>query len=124
MIVGIGVDMIERSRVERESGKGAWTPGDGVYTAEELQNYSGRLSQQLLCESFTAKEAVLKALGAEVTDLGIFREVEVLYGTSGSASIVLHARLQSKAQGLGVRRVWVSTASRRKHAGAMVVLES
>lgn len=125
MIVGIGVDLMQNGRVERELSLGGWTPSGGVYTAQEIENYGdGSRKSQRFSASFAVKEAVMKALGAEVEDLAMFREVEVLYVPSGMPSIHLHARVQSKAQSLGVRRVWISTASGKKHAGALVVLES
>jgi phosphopantetheinyl transferase (holo-ACP synthase) len=42
----------------------------------------------------------------------------------GKHSISLNARLQKKAQQLGVSRVWLSIASTKKRAAALVVLES
>jgi holo-[acyl-carrier protein] synthase len=125
VIVGVGIDLIRCSGVEGELNKGSWSPEDGTFTANELRSCAiapNRGSRLSAC--FAAKEAALKALGVEVEDLGMFREVEVLYGPSGRPSIVLHDRAQSKAQRLGVRHVWISTASAKKHAGAMVVLES
>ena len=125
MIVGIGVDLMQYSRVERERSVSGWVPTGSIYTAREIENYGDRKRQnERFSVGFAAKEALLKALGVEVEDLAMFREIEVLYGPSGIPSIVLHLRLQSRARNLSVRRIWISTASAKKHAGALVVLES
>ena len=125
MIVGIGVDLIRCSRIERELSNGPWQAAEGVFTTQELRNCGeGKRKAARMAACFTAKEAALKALGAEVEDLGMFREVEVLYGPSREPCIALHGRARSRARRLGVTHIWVSTASAKKHAGALVVLES
>lgn len=124
-IVGIGVDLIERSRVDREFSGKQWGTGDSVFTADELRRYGrGKCRAARLSACFAAKESALKALGAEVEDLGLFREVELLFEPAGRPQMVLHSRLRAKAESLGVRHIWVSIASAKKHAGAFVVMES
>jgi holo-[acyl-carrier protein] synthase len=125
MIIGIGIDLVQCSRVERELNERPWQADDGVFTPEEIRSCGeGAWRAARLSGCFVAKEAALKAVGSEVTDLGLFRDIEVLYGPSGRPTIALHSRVQAKAQSLGVRHIWVSTASTKKHAGALVVLES
>lgn len=125
MIVGIGVDLVECSRVERELRQRPWTAGEGIFTADEVrQCREGEASAARLSACFAAKEAALKALSAEVEDLAIFREVEVLFEPTGNPRVVLHSRMRAKAERLGVRHIWVSIASAKKHAGASVVMES
>jgi holo-[acyl-carrier protein] synthase len=125
MIVGIGIDLIECNRVERELRQRPLTTGESVFTAEELRRCgegAGRAAQLAAC--FAAKEAALKALGAEIEDIGLFREVELLFRPGGKRQIVLHARARAKAESLGVRHIWVSIASAKKHIGVSVVMES
>jgi len=125
MIVGIGTDLIDSSRVERELSQRQWGAGESVFTAKEVRLCGlGRRRVARMSACFAAKEAALKALGADVEDLGVFREVELLFGPSGAPRIVLHSRMQAKAQSLGVKRIWVSIASAKKHACASVVMES
>jgi len=125
MIVGIGVDLLDRSRMVRELSDGHWQSTDSIFTAAEIRSCgTGRRGAARLSACFAAKEAALKALGAEVSDLGLFREVEVLYKPGGAPAITLHSRAQSLAQGLGVKHVWISIASAKEHAGAFVVMES
>ena len=125
MIVGIGVDWIEHVRVEQELAHGAWKPREGVFTESEIERCEcGVRPGARYAACFAAKEATLKALGIEVADLGLLREVEVLMGRTAEHAIELHARTKHEAQRLGVKRIWLSIASTTKHAGAVVVMES
>jgi holo-[acyl-carrier protein] synthase len=125
VIVGLGIDLVENSRFERELGRGEWTREDGIFTGEEiLYGRSGRHAARRYAACFAAKEAALKALGVGVEDLAVFREVEVRFGRGSVCGIVLHDRLQSKAGRLGVRHINLSIAAANKQTGAMVILES
>lgn len=125
VIVGLGIDLIENCRVERELAQGNWAREDGVFSNEEITCCSSSRRPSLryaLC--FAAKEAALKALGTEVNDLAVFREVEVKCCGGREYGLALHARLQSKATRLGVRRINLAIAMTKRQTGAMVILES
>jgi len=125
MIVGIGVDLIECGRAERELSQRPWNTDESVFTAAEVRQCGeGRYKAARLSACFAAKEAALKALGVVIEDLGLFREVELLFRPDGHPQIKLHSRMQAKARSLGVRHIWVSIAFAKKHAGASVVVES
>ncbi len=123
MIVGFGIDLVATSRVERELALGEWLLGDGIFTSREISRCS-RDRRPALCYAacFAAKEATLKALGVEVADLGMMREVEVELGDS--CAIVLHDRMKSESEQLGVRHIRLSIAPSKRQTGAMVILES
>ena len=125
MIVGIGVDLVDLRRMERVLRVEPWQSMQDVFTAREIAGSgTGRRRAVRLSACFAAKEAALKALGAKVEDLGMFREVELLHGPGGKQTIVLHSRAQSQAKELGVAHIWVSIASAKETAGAFVVMES
>ena len=124
MIVGLGVDLLENDRVERELGRGAWFANDGVFTDSEVRQCAGgRSAARRYAACFAAKEATLKALGVAASDLAMFREVEVVL-TQGVGTIVLHDRLRSHAERLGVRSIRLSVAPAKKLTGALVILEA
>ena len=78
MILGIGTDLIEHVRVQRELAKSPWADNHGIFTAQEIARCRG--SSRLVARyaaCFAAKEATLKALGVGVSDLAMFREVEI-----------------------------------------------
>ena len=125
MIVGLGIDLVESSRVGKELARRRWGPDDGVFTpTESTYCRAGKQTEQRYAACFAAKEATLKALGTVVPDLGIFREVEVEFGGRTQPEIILHDRLQETARQLGANRINLSLAVARKHIGAMVILES
>ena len=125
MIVGLGIDLVEHSRVERELARGDWLLGNGIFSSQEIQHCSnGRRPALRYAACFAAKEATLKALGVVVSDLAIFREVEVGSSMDSKYAVVLHHRLKSESQRLGVRRIRLSLAATAKQTGAMVILES
>jgi len=125
VIVGLGIDLIENCRVEQELARGEWVGEDGIFSREEIRYCSlGRKPARRYAACFVAKEAALKALGAGVGDLAIFREVEVKVGSGSKHEIVLHHRLQADARRLGVGQINLSIAASKRQTGAMVILES
>jgi holo-[acyl-carrier protein] synthase len=125
MIVGIGVDLLDCRRLEREMSGRPWQSTEGIFTEAEIRSCgNGKRGAARFAACFVAKEAALKALGSEVSDLELLREVEITYKPGGEPAITLHSRAQSLAQGLDVKHIWISIASAKEHAGAFVVMES
>lgn len=125
MILGLGIDLLENSRVERELSQGEWLLDDGIFTQEEI-NYcsSARKPALRYAACFAAKEATLKALGVPVSDFALLREVEIERGTDREYRIVLHNRLKAESEQLGVRHIKVSIARSAVQTGAIVILEA
>ncbi len=124
MIVGLGIDLLENSRVERELARGDWLLGDGIFTATEIQQCGSEKNPSLRYASrFAAKEATLKAMNAAIGDLGAFREVEVQRGTNGEYRVVLHGNAKLRSEHLGTRRIRISVARNNRYTAAMVILE-
>ncbi len=122
MIVGMGIDLLDIRRVERELQRGEWQRGEAIFSPEEIRYCNAfRRPAQRYAACFAAKEAAIKALGMEVADLAAFREVEVQLDTN---SIALRQRLKNRSEQLGVRRIRLSTAVSRDLTGAMVILEN
>lgn len=125
MIIGLGVDLVENGRVTRELARDDWRPENGVFTRAEIERCrTGKNPALRYAACFAAKEATLKALGVGVGDWAMFREVEIALDHNGEYAVVLHDRLQSKSEHLGVRHITVSITAAAKQTGAMVILES
>ena len=125
MVVGVGVDLVENSRVTQELARGDWRQENGIFTSEEIKRCSTGTNPALrYAACFAAKEATLKALGVGASDLAMFREVEIGLDNKGEYAVVLHDRLKSESEQLGVRHIKVSIAAAAKQTGAMVILES
>jgi len=124
MVVGLGIDLLENSRVERELARGDWLLDDGIFTREEIRHCSGSRKAALrYAACFAAKEATLKAMNARISDLTIFREVEVQAGTGSEYRIVLYGGLRAEFERRGARQIRLSVARGAKHTIAMVILE-
>jgi len=125
MIVGLGIDLIDTDRIARELAREEWAAANGIFTTAELGYCrAARKPERLLAACFAAKEATLKALGTDVADLGIFREVEISFDGEDRRAVLLHKRAGAMARQLGARSVSLSLAVRAKSAVAMVILES
>ncbi len=124
VIVGLGIDLLENSRVERELARGDWLLNEGIFTREEIKHCSGSSKPALrYAACFAAKEATFKAMNARISDLTIFREVEVQAGADSEYRLVLHGGLRRQSERLGARRTRLSIARSAKHTVAMVILE-
>lgn len=124
-VIGIGIDAIEIDRVRR-----ATAPGERglrfrerVFTQAERKVCEARRDPAgCFAARFAAKEAVMKALGAQGIAF-LFREIEVVRAGSGRPSIVLHGRVAERASALGVRSIHVSLTHAEQLALASVVVE-
>lgn len=115
MLDGIGVDLIEISRIAEAIGRHPRFV-EHVFTAREIDycaskghpeaSYAGR---------FAAKEAVAKALGVS---LG-WRDVEILCDANGKPYCVLHGRAARIA---GNGTVHISISHTREHAIAQAAI--
>jgi holo-[acyl-carrier protein] synthase len=124
VIVGLGIDLLENSRMERELARGDWLLNEGIFTREEIKHCSGSRKPALrYAARFAAKEATLKAMNARISDLTIFREIEVQAGTDSEYRLVLHGGLRRQSERLGARRTRLAIAGNAKHTVAMVILE-
>lgn len=124
MVLGTGIDVIAIEDVQRELAQGVWTSADGVFCDSELRYCNAvRSPARRFAACFAAKEAVLKALGVRVSDLAMFREVEVIGIAPGNVKVSLHGRAQRQSSALGVQRVLAALHADRNLAAAMVILE-
>jgi holo-[acyl-carrier protein] synthase len=126
MIIGIGVDVVEISRVRSmiaSQGDRAltrlFTDAERSYCADmanPARHYAVRVA---------AKEATFKALSGSDEARGIgWREMEVELDGMGRPNLRLHGRASARARELGVAHTWISLSHGDDLATAFVVLES
>ncbi|HHY47831.1 MAG TPA: holo-ACP synthase [Firmicutes bacterium] len=105
MVTGVGVDMIEVSRIaELWERKGERLAGR-IFTSREIEASRGR--HESLAGRFAAKEAVAKAFGTGVRGFS-WNEVEIVEDENGRPLVVLSGRARDIASRLGIDRVLVS----------------
>lgn len=90
MIVGLGVDITDLSRIKRAQEKSSHF-ARRVLTANEMQAYetlSARRQLEFLGGRYSAKEAYSKAYGTGIGSKLSFQDIEILNEDSGQPQIV------------------------------------
>ncbi len=125
MIVGIGLDVCEVSRIRDMASKAhgqrflerVYTEAERAYCDSKLnrfERYAGR---------FAAKEAAMKSIGTGWSRGVAWKEFEVRRLPSGQPIIEFHGKAREYADKLGVKRALVTISHTTTQAIAQVVLE-
>jgi holo-[acyl-carrier protein] synthase len=122
-VLGIGVDLVEVSRLEQSIDRQGerflrrvFTPNEIAYCAAMKSpgpNYAAR---------FAAKEAIAKAFGTGLGAQLSFQDIEVRRKASGEPYVVLHGEGAKLARRRGVRQIFLSLSHTSRYAVAQVVI--
>jgi holo-[acyl-carrier protein] synthase len=125
MIAGIGVDVVEISRVRGVLERQGERFIRRVFTQAE-QDYcrSHRDPAPHYAVRFAAKEAVFKALGTGWAGGVSWLQVEIRRTNPGAPALAIDGEALNRCAALGVRKAHVSLSHSDETAVAMVVLES
>jgi holo-[acyl-carrier protein] synthase len=125
MFRGVGIDLFDTHRLERELALDGAGLLRSLFTPDEVAAcVYGRASVARLAACFAGKEAVAKALSFDGS-LGLpWRRIEVLERAPGAAEVRLHGALAERARALGVARIRVSLGRRGARILAVAVAES
>lgn len=125
MIVGLGVDMEEVSRLREVIGRHGRTFLDRVFTSSEVAYCERhRDPAERYAARFAAKEAMMKALGTGWSKGVRWRDIEVTRKPGGRPTIVLHGVAREHADRMGARHINVSLSHSGNFALAEVILEN
>ena len=114
MILGIGTDIIEISRVKKALQRPSFLAR--VYTKQEIAYALSRGAQK------AASLAVMKALGTGLRN-GTFKEIEILTDRLGAPFVNLSGGFLAQAKARGVKRIQLSLSHAREYATAICVME-
>jgi holo-[acyl-carrier protein] synthase len=124
MIVGVGLDILEVSRMERALSRHGEGFEERVFTESERAYCSGQaFPARAYAVRFAAKEATLKALGTGWSQGLGFQQVEIVRAKNGQPSLKLSGPAAIYAEQRGVRALHVSLTHQAATAAAVVVLE-
>jgi holo-[acyl-carrier protein] synthase len=124
MVVGLGTDLAEISRVARSIERFGERFLERIYTSGEIEYCMRKKGfAESFAARFAAKEAGAKALGTGISRGVSWQEFEVLRAPSGKPSLHLSGRAAELAAELGVVRVALSLTHSREFAMAVVLLE-
>ena len=124
MVLGIGTDLIETSRVRESMDRFGQRFLDRIFTAQEI-GYCQRKKNaaESFAARFAAKEAGAKALGTGISRGISWKELEVRREASGRPTLHLSGRAAELAKAMGVQRTQLSLTHSRDLAMAVVVVE-
>ncbi|MEO7795468.1 MAG: holo-ACP synthase [Thermoanaerobaculia bacterium] len=125
-ILGLGIDIVERARIERLLERHGEVFVRRVFRDGEVRvgAEAGPLRRSAhVAGLFAAKEAAMKALGTGWAAGVGFLQLEVLRLPSGAPELRLHGEARRRADALGVEQLWLSITHDGANAVAVVVLE-
>lgn len=118
MKLATGVDLIEIARIDEVVTRYGKHYLDRIYTPAELEQCGKRAES--LAGRFAAKEAVAKALGCGIGDVG-WQEIEVLGNEQNAPQLTLHGEALKMANKQGLSSWSVSISHSQSHSVALVV---
>lgn len=125
MIVGIGIDLCDTTRVRDLHERYGERFLARLFTPKEMERCrNGRRLHECYGGRFAAKEATLKALGTGLSNGIKWRDVELVAGESQPPRIVLHGRAAEIAAARGVGRIHATITHDGGLAVAVVIFES
>ena len=124
-IIGIGVDLVECSRIEHSVERFGDRFLHRVFTEGEVAySTSMKFPARHLAARFAAKEAVSKAFGTGIGKSMGWRDIDVRKKESGEPYLVLTGNAEGLAKERGVRNALITLSHTDHHAMAMIVLET
>ena len=124
-IIGLGIDMIEVSRIEHSLERFGVRFMQRVFTEGEIAYcQSMKYPARHFAARFAAKEALSKAFGTGIGKMMGWRDIDVRKKESGEPFVVLSGSAESLARNRAVKSVLISLTHTDHHAIAVIALES
>lgn len=122
MIVGVGVDIIEISRIKDALDKNSLFL-EKVYTHNEIEYLKSRnFRPEYAAGRFAAKEAIGKALGTGIFQFSM-KDIEIDRNANGKPVVVLRGKAKQVAQKFGEYKINLSISHSRENAIAYAIIE-
>jgi holo-[acyl-carrier protein] synthase len=124
-VLGIGVDLVECTRIEHSLERFGDRFLKRVFTEGEIEySKSMKYPARHLAARFAAKEAISKAFGTGIGKAMGWRDIDVQKKPSGEPFLMLTGGAQELAKQRGVKNALITLSHTDHHAMAMIVLES
>jgi len=124
VIIGLGIDIIEVSRIESSYSKFGERFITRILRASEIEYCLGHRSPgPFLAARFAAKEAISKAFGTGIGKALGWQDMEILRRASGQPYVVLHDKGEELMKKAGASRLHLSLSHTALYANAVAVLE-
>ncbi|MGL4539582.1 MAG: holo-ACP synthase [Candidatus Rhabdochlamydia sp.] len=98
-ILGLGTDIIEIERIRQSIDNHGYRLISRIFTRKE-QDYCLKYQDPIphFAARFSAKEAIVKALGTGFTEHITWQDIEIINDTSGKPIVYFSAKLQKKTK--------------------------
>ena len=124
MIIGIGVDLVQISRIDRMLKRWGDRFVRRVFAKNEAELCLGRpRPASALALRFAAKEAFSKAVGLGMRNGIRWRDIEVFHHPSGKPGLRLRGASAEISRKLGAEEIHLSLSDEGRYGMAFVVLE-
>ena len=124
MIAGIGVDIVEISRVARSLDRWGDRFRDKILHSVEVRSgLSDAIAAAYLARQFAAKESVSKALGTGMRAGVYFGDIRILRGEGGAPLVELTGGAAERAAEAGVDKIHISISDEAEYAIAYAIAE-
>ena len=125
MVLGIGTDLAEVSRIEHTISEFGERFLARIYSIREREYALSKANAaERLAARFAAKEAGMKAIGTGWSQGVTWHDFEVVNAPSGRPSLRLAGKAQQIADRMGVKQVSLSLTHTASLAFAVVILEN
>ena len=124
LIFGVGIDIIEVSRIEKQLARSDGRFQQRLFTTGEIA-YCERKKFKALhyAARFAAKEAFLKALGTGLSGGLSWKDVEIINDQAGKPALRLGGKARLLAEERGLAAFHVSLTHLKDTAAAVVIIE-
>jgi holo-[acyl-carrier protein] synthase len=123
-VLGIGIDLVEVSRIAGAIERQGEAFLRRIYTDREREYCVGKANAaEHFAARFAAKEAASKAFGTGIGEKIGFLDIEIVNRASGAPSIVFLGKARTLSDAHGVTEVLVSLSHTEHMAAATVVLQ-
>lgn len=122
MILGIGIDLTDITRIARIYKKFGNKLLHRLLTPVEIAGLPIQATTYI-ASRFAAKEAAVKALGTGFTGGITPVQIEVTANSEGMPLLTFYAQAEARAKKLGINKKHLSISHERNCAAAIVVLE-
>lgn len=123
MIVGVGIDIVQNSRINKGIAINKLSFIKKILTEEELDQINLKsLSAQRIAGIFAAKEAVIKSLSSYLKFSLNFQEIAIKKNTNGVPEICIHnKKVQKKLSSIKLN---LSISNEERYSIAISIAES
>ncbi len=125
MIVGLGTDSVEVSRIAQSISRFGPKFTHRVFTRRERSYSESKANAaERFAARFAAKEAAMKALGTGWSRGITWTQIEVINDANGKPLLLLHDTAEEFSRQLAVKHMFLSLTHTPQIASAIVILEA